>query len=265
MLRKINDEERFSINDEYWSLIDYSRKKDFLLANYEVNNVERVRVDSDKRKRTRQSSKTYLFTRRGYKHRVCQKFFLSTLILNISSGPIDKAINGKSDGSAFNEKDQRGRHKAWNKTPEEKIQAVKDHINMFPRIESHYTRKSSKRMYPDPNLSIAKMYQLFTEYCQENNLEPASERTYRKIFCEEFNLSFFKPKKDICATCHRYNQLTPAEQEKQREGHDKHIQRYRDSMKAKQMDKDRSNQEEDFISASFDLQSVLNFLQEMCA
>ncbi|GFS25059.1 organic cation transporter protein [Elysia marginata] len=88
------------------------------------------------------------------------------------------------------------------------------------------------------------MYQLFIEYCQENNLEPASERTYRKIFCEEFNLSFFKPKKDICATCHRYNQLTLAEQEEQREGYDKHIQRYRDSMKAKQMDKDRSNQKE---------------------
>ncbi|GFS27612.1 hypothetical protein ElyMa_005286700 [Elysia marginata] len=109
---------------------------------------------------------------------------------------------------------------------------------MFPRIENHYTRKSSKRMYPDPSLSIAKIYQLFIEYCQENNLEPASERTYRKIFCEEFNLSFFKPKKDICATCHRYNQLTIAEQEKQREGHDKHIQRYKDSLKAKQMDKD---------------------------
>ncbi|GFS17463.1 hypothetical protein ElyMa_001497900 [Elysia marginata] len=29
---KINDEERLSINDEYWSLIDYSRKKGFLLA-----------------------------------------------------------------------------------------------------------------------------------------------------------------------------------------------------------------------------------------
>ena len=42
--KKINDKERLSINDEYWSLMDYSRKKDFLLANIEVNNVERVCV-----------------------------------------------------------------------------------------------------------------------------------------------------------------------------------------------------------------------------
>ena len=174
--KKINDKERLSINDEYWSLMDYSRKKDFLLANIEVNNVERVWVDSDKRKRTGQCSKTYSFTRRRNKHRVCQMFFLSTL--NISSGPIDKAINGKSDGGTFNANVQRGRHIAWNKTREEKMQAVKDHINLFPRIESHYTRKSTKRMYLDPSLSITKMYQLFVEYCKENDLEPASERTY---------------------------------------------------------------------------------------
>ena len=190
---KINDEERLSTNDEYWSLMDYSRKKDFLLANIEVNNVERVRVDSDKRKRTRQCSKTYSFTRRGNKHRVCQKFFLSTL--NISSGPIDKAINGKNDGCTSNANDQRGRHTAWNKTPEEKMQAVKDHINLFPRIESHFTRKSTKRRYLDPSLSITKMNQLFVKYCKENDLEPASERTYRKTFCEKLNLSFFKPKR----------------------------------------------------------------------
>ena len=131
-----------------------------------------------------------IYKKRKQALRVSEVLFIYTKH-SFSSGPIDKAINGKSDGDTFNPNDQRGRHTAWNKTSEGKMQAVKDHINFFPRIESQHTRKSTKRMHLDPSLSITKMYQLSVEYCKENDLEPASERTYRKTFCEEFNLSFF--------------------------------------------------------------------------
>jgi len=37
--------------------------------------------------------------------------------------------------------------------------------------------------------------------------EPISAAIYRKVFCTEFNLSFFKPKKDQCSVCSTYNML----------------------------------------------------------
>ena len=33
-----------------------------------------------------------------------------------------------------------------------------------------------------------------------------SESKYRQIFCEDFILSFFKPKNDKCSVCVQYNQ-----------------------------------------------------------
>lgn len=37
-------------------------------------------------------------------------------------------------------------------------------IEMFPMIGSHYTRKSSRRLYSDEKLSILKMYEQFVEH-----------------------------------------------------------------------------------------------------
>lgn len=64
--------------------------------------------------------------------------------------------------------DQRGRHEPPNKTPPEKIQLVKEHIESFPAYESHYSRKDNpNRKYLSPLLSISKMYELFKDFCSE--------------------------------------------------------------------------------------------------
>ena len=45
---------------------------------------------------------------------------------------------------------------------------------------------------------------------KENELvsKRVKKHIYRKIFCDEFNISFHKPKKDQCAVCERYLNLT---------------------------------------------------------
>ena len=45
-----------------------------------------------------------------------------------------------------------------NKTSEARVYGVRYHIESFPTVESHYTRKMSKRQYLNGNLSITKMY-----------------------------------------------------------------------------------------------------------
>lgn len=70
----------------------------------------------------------------------------------------------------------------------------------------------AKRKYLSPELTIIKMYALFKKECEELN-EPSipSEKVYRRVFCTEYNLSFFSPKKDQCLICVNYTKANDAE------------------------------------------------------
>lgn len=97
-----------------------------------------------------------------------------------------------------------GKRAPYNKTKDSDIEMVKNHIQSFPVMESHYRRKCTKRQYLDSKLSIAKMLTLYKEICKKDNLKPVSLITYRRIFCTNYNLSFFIPKKDQCQTCTQF-------------------------------------------------------------
>ena len=83
-------------------------------------------------------------------------------------------------------------------TSDEKINEVRKHIASFPTVPSHYCRANSDRNYLDSNLSVARMYKLYTE---NNVTQPVKIHIYRQIFNYDFNLSFYKPKKDQCDKC----------------------------------------------------------------
>ena len=87
--------------------------------------------------------------------------------------------------------DSRGRHTPGNKTSQEDVAYVKKHIESFPAYESHYSRKSNpNRKYLSPDLSIAKMYALYKQKCTQDSKKPVSDWVYRRIFNEEYNLTF---------------------------------------------------------------------------
>lgn len=87
-----------------------------------------------------------------------------------------------------------------NKTPENKIQIVKNFINKFPKYESHYTlHKSTNRMFLAPDLSLPKLISLYKEDTPHS--EQVSNFMFRKVFNEQFNLSFHAPITDSCKKC----------------------------------------------------------------
>ena len=71
--------------------------------------------------------------------------------------------------------DDRDRHhNRTNKSPQEVVECVKAHTASFPQYQSHYSRRYNiNRSYLDPELSIAKMHEL---YCSNSNW-PASTGT----------------------------------------------------------------------------------------
>ena len=122
--------------------------------------------------------------------RVYKTAFLRTHA--VSSGRISHALKAYADNSGSPHADQRGRHTPANKTSDaDHIVFIKEHIQSFPKYQSHYSRADNPaREYLNPDLSIAKMYVLYKDVCSTQEKSPASEGMYRKVFNEHFNLSF---------------------------------------------------------------------------
>ena len=99
---------------------------------------------------------------------------------------------------------------------------------------------------------------MFREKClEEGRPVSVSLITYRRIFCNNYNLSFFKPKKDQCQLCTAHENAKGSETPKDAEMYAAHIRRKEDCNTAKIKDKERAAEDANFMSVTFDLQSVL--------
>ena len=196
---KISDSNRRLLHENFWKMTD-----DAKFAYYEQTTCrflkERTRIEHTSSRRT--YSYQYFFVINNEKVRVCKTFYLSTL--DISQRRISyyhETMRIPSTGMA--RPDQRGKH-GKKVIPEADREAVRMHIRSFPLVSSHYCRASSSKQYLDSRLSIAKMYDLYTEECKSENVTPVKCKVYRDIFNTEFNLDFHTPKKDRCDMCEQY-------------------------------------------------------------
>ena len=106
----------------------------------------------------------------------------------------------------------RGKAAPANKAPTEIVDKVKQHIDSFPRMESHYCRASSNREYLEPGLNITKMHNLYLKWPNDKSVPGNVEgyvgvncQMYRRIFCDNFNLT---PQRKVnCSTCESYINL----------------------------------------------------------
>ena len=102
-----------------------------------------------------------------------------------------------------------------NAIPADVIEKVKQHNESFPRQRSHYSiSENLHREHLPENFSIAEMYRLYVKKYQPARRRTlrstqetplASEWMYRKIFNEQFNLSFGFPRSDTCGKCDYLN------------------------------------------------------------
>ena len=77
-------------------------------------------------------------------------------------------------------------------------QCIKDHIDSFPTVSSHYCRKNTAKHFLASDLN---MYDLYVEKCELENRPCQKLWLYRYIFNYCFNRSFHELRKDQCAKC----------------------------------------------------------------
>ncbi|VEN62401.1 unnamed protein product, partial [Callosobruchus maculatus] len=242
------NEDREKIFKQYWSATaDNNVKRQFVASSITVQPIQRRRERTGQKNRDR--SLLYHFLKNDRTIRVCKVFFLNTLC--ISQTCVETALAKRcSEGGVVTE-DFRGKHPPPNKICDEVRQKIREHILRFPTEESHYRRENSSKKYLDSSLSIAKMYELYVEDSQEQNIPPdqiAKMWLYNEIFNKEFNYSFKKPYNDTCDSCDNYLiQLRDAStnEEKQRiqKEYNLHLDDATERYKLKKADKDISRED----------------------
>nr|CAH7753579.1 unnamed protein product [Callosobruchus chinensis]CAH7761330.1 unnamed protein product [Callosobruchus chinensis] len=189
----------------------------------------------------------------GKKLPVCKVFFLNTLV--ISEKFMRTAVK-KLQTTGVVEKERRGGRPRVQLERDEKIrQNISNHINLFPKVESHYCRKSTTKEYLHSDLSIPKMYSM---YLKENEGESVGGiDLYRKIFKQK-NLSFHRPKKDLCSLCLTFREGDDQVKNSLKERFEKHQYEKEQARIIKKASKEKAIARNDLVSAVFDLQQVIH-------
>ena len=242
---KITEEQRFQIFRKYWSYGDVNKQRDFISRS--LHEIKSRRSQQLKVSSGRSENVAYYFTINGSKIRVCRKYFMATL--NISTTTISTVRRKLAHGTL--EGDNRGKHGKHRKLPESIKNDVRNHINSIPKIPSHYLRAQTDREYIEGGRTIAQIYRDYVEKCKQEGKPYAGRTSFFDIF-NEFNISFFIPKKDQCELCTAYENSDKKEKNQEHEDHLKEKE-----LSRKEKEKDKSDSDPSTIVCTYDLQAAL--------
>lgn len=138
---------------------------------------------------------------------VCKTAFAN--IHGISRQRLDRAQKNKTSSGVLIP-DRRGTTGSHGKILAERREKAINHIQSFPTITSHYSRKSSPnaRYLHTDVVTKRQMYDLYKVWLEENHPRevPCSWHYYDDILKSHFpHLKLYKPRQDTCKTCDIYN------------------------------------------------------------
>lgn len=254
--QKVSPEQRLAVFQQFQSC-DVTGQREYILRHISGKVPERRTGQNARRQRKQQF--TYSFTIEDEVVNVCQTYFTATL--GISTTVIRTALQKKNDVGML-ESERRGKHGKQKRIDDSIRNQIRDHINLFPRVEAHYVRKDSKRQYLQQSLTLSKMYKLYQDWCAENRFEVAKFWLYEDIFYDEFNLGFHVPKKDQCLPCTEYKNADENQKQELEERHNEHLENKEHVRENKMADKEKAvkdmkDKDNQFSAAVFDMQAVL--------
>lgn len=254
---EFTEDDRRQIFDEYYSLQTLTNQREFLVRHMK-RQVPKRRTTVDKSRRN--YSVYYYFTKNSTLSPVCKKFFLHTL--DISERATRTALCKVNENGVLEKEKRGGRQRSQDALEKEKQirDKIAQHIDRFPRIESHYCRAKTTKQYLHSDLSLQKMYDMFLKELEESYSDTKpSLSTYRNIFKSK-HLSFYRPKKDLCTLCIMYKQGDDKIKEELRERFSKHTAEKNKVREIKQVWKEKAIENDSILCGVFDLQQVFILL-----
>ncbi|CAH2019609.1 unnamed protein product [Acanthoscelides obtectus] len=181
------------------------------------------RKTTNKESRRQQSVVYTLTSLSGERKVVCKKIFLNTL--SISERTARTALSKVKECGILEADKRGGRQRKYDEKKREEFirKDISEHIDRFPRVESHYCRASIIKMYLHPDLNLRKMHAMYLDELEKvGRVEKPSFHTYRRVFKAK-NLSFHSPKKDQCSLCVSYREGDDTVKHKLKARYDLHI------------------------------------------
>lgn len=215
---KITDIERETIFKDFYKTGDLQLQREYINRYVRINKTKVKTIKS--REWRRSNTYSYYFPKAQTEIPVCKLMFLNTL--SVSEKVVRTAL-AKRKISGVIEKEKRRRRQQSQIERDNKIRTlITQHINRFPRVESHYYRSDSTREYLHPNLTTRKMYRMLMQE-QNDLLQPMpTYELYRQMF-KSINLSFHHPIKDRCGLCRHYLEGDEAKKTVLEEKFQKHV------------------------------------------
>ncbi|XP_065221373.1 uncharacterized protein LOC135846299 [Planococcus citri] len=196
--REMTDENREICFNEFWSM-DWSAKKATVrsLVTHSLPKDTRHRKGAVSRRNTSlQFHLTIQNAEEQKKIRVCKTMFLNTFGLREWT-----VLNWVKVG--FDEKAPKTNH-LRTANSERRRGIVKDFLGLLPKMESHYCRKDTSRLYLESIWdSLSHVYREYQKYCKEKEEKPLDYTGFNDVV-EELKISIFKPRKDRCDFCVGY-------------------------------------------------------------
>ena len=239
---RISDDIMKQVREEYYDIGNLTSQREYIARHMST----KPNVTGKKKKCTI----TYFLPspdNHGQRVAVCRQMFLSTL--GISSRQVRTVLEKTSNMTGTMKKEKRGGKKNLDPTQAQKI---KEHLENFPRVPSHYCRANSQYTYVCPDLTRAKMYRLFVKqygHC-------ASKTTYGKMM-DQMKIKIHKPKKDMCGNCANFTNAQGCQKEELRKAYEAHRAEIEQVREIKSKSKEKAISSDKHASAVFDLQQVM--------
>lgn len=252
---QIDAQDREKVFQHYYSLKDLTRQREFLVRHLKIKNTNRKTTGN--RASRRKYTIQYFLTVNNNTVPVCKQFFLGTL--SISERTCRTALCKVNEVGVLEAEKRGGRRRNEDsKIREKEIRiSIEKHIERFPKMESHYCRANTTKLYLHPDLSLTKIYSMFIEELNLNghsNLPSFS--TYKRVFKNK-GLSFHSPKKDQCSLCVAFWEGGEAEKEKLKDRFDEHIAEKTKVREKKEECKQLAKDNQSILCGVFDLQQVI--------
>ncbi|CAB3231933.1 unnamed protein product [Arctia plantaginis] len=243
--------DRKMLFDEYWQIGDVEKHWNYLSNCMTAIKPKYRYVREGGTRNKREYNNALFFTLGGEKVRVCKLFFKNTL--GITDRPIRTVMfkRNKLAGTIL-AGDTRGKHSNHPKIDESIRSAIKTHIESITKIDSHYTRANTSKEFIDGSRTIAEVHKDYVDISKRQNVPYGNYMLFYKIFTEDYNISFFKPKKDRCDTCAIYENCENEYKENRKEYYESHLIEKDICREEKAKDKENDN----VITAVYDLQAI---------
>lgn len=243
----ITENDRKEIFGKFWSMT-WQEKKVYIEGLVKVIPTSRKRDRKDPQVSKRSSTFIYQLRKGEDLIKVCKTLFINTICIGKSSvwswkQPIHSLKQAEQKAKSIKEDVANEKTKPFAKDNKE----LNDFIDGIPKMESHYCRQRTSKLYLQPDIRSKKeFYTLYVEYCKSKNMSPLSVATFSNTLTVK-NVSLFKPKKDLCETCNGFKLGHISEQV-----YNLHIEKKNEARTEK--DNDKKNQDYVFTA---DLQAVL--------